>query len=136
MQVYLLLLHELRVRAVVDDVLAKDGGGEDGVDVLCADVLGLAVQNEVVARAADIDGSLLAQEDEGEDVAVLGAILLEESRGVHAVGDGAPHDGEPGEDQWGLIGVLEEELVRNVDEDGENNKGSGKSTDLRRHVQL
>jgi hypothetical protein len=68
---HLLLLHQFGVRAVVNDVLAEDRGGEDGVDLLGADVSDLAVQDELVALGADINGGLAAQQDEGEDIAVL-----------------------------------------------------------------
>jgi hypothetical protein len=68
---YLLLLHELRVRAVVDDILAEDGRGEHRVDVLGAHIADLAVEDEVVALGPDIDGGLLAEQDEGKAVAVL-----------------------------------------------------------------
>lgn len=46
---YLLLLHELRVWAVVHDILAEDGRAERSVDLLRIHVLDLAVQDEVVA---------------------------------------------------------------------------------------
>ena len=65
------MLHELAVWAVVDDVGAEDGGGELGVDFLGVDVLELAVQDEFVAVGADVDGGLLAEKDESEDVAKL-----------------------------------------------------------------
>jgi hypothetical protein len=65
------LLHELRVGAVVDDILAEDRRRQDGVDFLGANVADLAVQDEVVALGSDIDGRLLAEKDEGEAVAVL-----------------------------------------------------------------
>ena len=41
---YLLLLHELGVGAVVDDILAEDGGGERVVDLLSVDVLSLPLR--------------------------------------------------------------------------------------------
>lgn len=44
----LLLLHELRVRAVVYDVRPEDGSGEFAVDFLCIYVFELAVEDEVV----------------------------------------------------------------------------------------
>jgi hypothetical protein len=134
----LLLLHELRVGAVIDNIFAENGGCQDGVDVFGAHVADLAVQDEVVALGADVNGGLLSEQNEGEAVAVLrekealdeqwqalqtngGAhllsVLLEEAGRVHAVGDGAAHEGEPVEDERGLIGVLEERLVQNVEED-------------------
>jgi len=67
----LLLLHELRVGAIVDDVLAEDGRGQGGIDLLGAHIANLAVENELVAQRADTDGRLASEEDEGEDIAVL-----------------------------------------------------------------
>lgn len=72
----LLLLHELGVGAVVDDILSEDGGSEDGVNVLGADVLELAIENEVVSGGAHSNGGLLAEEDEGENVTKLEGIPL------------------------------------------------------------
>ena len=68
---YLLLLHELGVGAIVDDILAKDRSGEDGVDLLGADVLELSVENEVVSGRAKSNSGFLSEEDKGEDIAVL-----------------------------------------------------------------
>ncbi len=66
-----LLLHELGVGAVVDNILSEDGSGQDGIDLLGVDVAQFSVQDEVVALAADADGGLLAEKDEGEDIAML-----------------------------------------------------------------
>lgn len=41
----------------------------------------------------------------------LVAVFLEETRGVHAIGNSATDDREPVEDHGRLIGVLEEQLV-------------------------
>ena len=71
MRTNLLLFHELRVGAIVNDILAKDWGGENGVDILGAHVANLAVQDKVVALGSDVDGRLLAEQDEGEALAVL-----------------------------------------------------------------
>lgn len=68
---HLLLLHQLGVRAVVNHVPAEHGSSEDGVDLLGVDVLELAVQDKVVARGAEADRRLFAQENECEDVAIL-----------------------------------------------------------------
>jgi hypothetical protein len=128
----LLLLHELGIGAIVDNVLAKDGSGQNRVDVLGVDVLELSVQNKVVALSADVDGGLLAEQDKGVDVAVLFPVLLKEARGVHAIGDGAAHDGEPGKDHGRFIGVLEQQLLRDVPKDGEEEEGSRGDANLRR----
>ena len=71
MESYLLLLHELRVGTVVHNILAKDRSGEDGVDLLGADVLELSVENEVVSGRAKSNSGFLSEEDKGEDIAVL-----------------------------------------------------------------
>lgn len=42
------------------------------------------------------------------------AVLSKESRGIHAIGDSAADEGEPVENDWGLVGVLEEDLVHDV----------------------
>jgi hypothetical protein len=68
---HLLLLHELGVGAVVDNILAEDGSGENGVNLLSADVLELSVENKVVSGGAHSNGGFLAEEDKGEDIAEL-----------------------------------------------------------------
>lgn len=66
-----LLLHELGIWAIVDDVLAKDRSSQNAVDFLRIDVLLLSVQDKLVALGADVYGGLFAEEDEGENFAVL-----------------------------------------------------------------
>jgi hypothetical protein len=68
---HLLLLHELRVGAVVDDILAKDRCAERGVDLLGVDVLDLSVEDEIVAGGIEADSHLTTEEDEGKDIAIL-----------------------------------------------------------------
>lgn len=68
---YLLLLHEFGVGAVVDDIGTEDRGGDGTVDLLCVDILELAVENEFVAVDAEVNRRLLSKEDEGEDISVL-----------------------------------------------------------------
>lgn len=46
---YLLLLHELRVGAVVYDILSEHRRRKWRVDFLSADVLELAIEDEVIA---------------------------------------------------------------------------------------
>jgi hypothetical protein len=137
----LLLLHQLRVGAVVDDILAKDRCRELAVDLLGVDILDLAIEDEVVAGCVKAHGHFLTKEDKGEDIAVLHAsqrvlplatvkathLLLagkEELVGVDAVGDGAADDGDPVEDERRLIGVLEQQLVEDVEDDGEQEEGA------------
>lgn len=122
---YLLLLHELGVGAVVDDILAEHRGGERVVDLLSVDVLQLAIEDEVVALGAQADGGLLAEKNEGEDIAVLLTAGEEEGVGVHAVGDGVADPWQQVEDDRRLVGVAEEDLLEDVQEDGEGEQTAG-----------
>lgn len=83
-----LLLHKLGVGAVVDDVLAKDRTGQIVIDLLGIDVLLLSVQDKLVALGADVYGGLLAEEDEGENIAVLWAHPSQRGGRTHAMGGG------------------------------------------------
>jgi len=67
----LLLLHQLCIWAVIDDASAKDRHGEWLVDLLSVEVGDLAVKDEIIALDAEKDGRLFAEENEGEDIAVL-----------------------------------------------------------------
>jgi hypothetical protein len=58
---YLLLFHQLRIRAVVDNILAKDGGGKGTVDLLGVNMAELAIEDELVALCANIDCGFLAE---------------------------------------------------------------------------
>jgi len=69
--VYLLLLHQLGVGAVVDDISAEHGGRQDSVDLFGVDVLQLAVEDEVVSGGAHGNGRFLAEENKGKDITVL-----------------------------------------------------------------
>ena len=122
---YLLLLHELGVGAVVDDILAEDGGGERVVDLLSVDILQLAVEDKVVALGSQADGGLLAQQDKGEDIAVLFTAGEEEGIGVHAIGDGVADPWQEVEDKRGLVRVAEEDLLEDVQEDNEGGQTGG-----------
>ena len=68
---HLLLFHELRVGAVIDDVFAENWRGERGVDVFGTDIPQLAIEDEFVALRADIDSHFPPEHDEGEHIAVL-----------------------------------------------------------------
>jgi hypothetical protein len=137
---HLLLLHELGVGAIVDDILAEDGGGERAVDLLGVDVLDLSVEDEVVALGVEADSHLATEENESEHIAVLlpvsAFILLamrhvayllllgeEELVRVHAIGDCATNHREQVEDDRRLIGVLEQQLLQNVEDNREDEEG-------------
>lgn len=120
---YLLLLHELRVWAIVDDISSEDWGCEAGIDLLSVDILQLSVEDEFVALSTDVDSGLLAKQDESEDVAVLLPVLLKEAVRVHAISDGIANNWQPVEDERRLIWVLEEQLAQDVKDDGESDEG-------------
>ena len=60
----------------------------------------------------------------------LGAVLFEETGRVHAICDGAADEREPVEDQRRLVGVLEEDLAGDIEEDGEEEEDSEANADL------
>ena len=99
------------------------------VDLLGVDVLQLAIENEVIAFGAQADGSLLAQEDESENITVLLAAGKEEGVGVHAVGDGVADPWQEVEDERRLIRVAEEDLMEDVEEDDEGEQTAGGGQD-------
>jgi len=66
-----LLLDELRVGTVVDHIAAKDGCREGAVDLLRVEVRELAVEDKLVSVDAEVRRDLAAEEDKGEDVAIL-----------------------------------------------------------------
>lgn len=72
---------------------------------------------------ANIDGGLLAEKDESEDVAVLVSVLLKETIWVHAISDSVADDWKPVEDERRLIWVLEEQLAQDVENNGESDEG-------------
>lgn len=113
----LLLLHELRIRAVVHDVLAEDGRGQRRVDLLGVDILQLAIEDQIVALRTQTHRGLLAQQDEGKHIAVLLATGEEELVRVDAVGNGAADEREQVEDEWWLSRIADEELAEDVEKD-------------------
>lgn len=70
----LLLLHELRVGAVVDDVGAEDGGGQGAVYFFGIEIGVLSIEDEFVTIEAEVDGDVLSEELESEDVAILRSV--------------------------------------------------------------
>lgn len=68
---YLLLLHELGVGAVIDNIAAKDRGRQWRINLFGANVAQLAIHDELITLCAQVDGSLLAEKNESENVTVL-----------------------------------------------------------------
>lgn len=67
----LLLFHKLGVWAIINDIAAEYRCREGGVDFFSADISKFSVEDEVVSCCSDVDSSLLAEQDESEDITVL-----------------------------------------------------------------
>ena len=61
---------------------------------------------------------------------------MEETGRVHAIGDGAADEREPVEDHGGLVGVLEEDLLEDIERDDEDQKGGDRHANLRPEAEL
>ena len=59
-ELYLLLFHEFRVGAVVDNVGSEDRRCKLAVDFFGVDILQLSIEDELVAFNAEVDGCFLA----------------------------------------------------------------------------
>lgn len=68
---HLLLLHQLGVGAIIDDIGSKHRSGQGRVDLFGADITQLAVQDELVTLGTQVDSRLFAEENKGENVAIL-----------------------------------------------------------------
>lgn len=114
-----LLVHQLLIWAIVDHAIAKDGRRELPVDIFGVEVRMLAVEDEVVALCAEIDGVRRAQQDEGKAVAVLGPALGKELVRVHAILHRAAYPGEDVEDDGRAFAIREPELRYHILGDGD-----------------
>lgn len=65
------MLHQLAVWAVVDNIFSENRCSQGTIYLFSVDILGLAIQDKLVALGADVDGCLFAKEDESEDIAKL-----------------------------------------------------------------
>lgn len=61
----------------------------------------------------------------------LVAIFNEESGWVHAIGNSAANDGEQVEDDGRLVGVLEEQLLGDIHDDGQEKEAGEQDPYLR-----
>ena len=59
--IHLLLLHKLRVRAVIYHVFPKHWGGERAVDLLCIQVFVLSIEYEVITLHTQEHSRRIAQ---------------------------------------------------------------------------
>lgn len=69
--IHLLLLHKLRVRAVIYHVFPEHWSGERAVNFLRVQVFVLSVEYEVIALHPQAYSRLLSEEYERKDVAIL-----------------------------------------------------------------
>lgn len=79
---YLLLLHQFRVWAIVDNIGAEDGRRQGAIDFLCVDMALFAIENEFVSLCTNVDCCFPAEKNEGEDIAMLGDKLA--PRNLHS----------------------------------------------------
>lgn len=138
---HLLLLHKLRVWAVIHHVFTKNWGGERAVDFLRIQVFVLSIEYEVITLHPQAYSRLLPEEYEGKDVTILQlrSAWRGESMGrkhsiylfsatekelvrINSVGNGTSKERHPVENDRRLIGVLEYELVENVEYDSKRNE--------------
>jgi hypothetical protein len=68
---HLLLLHELRVRTVINDMAPKDRGRERRINLFRTNVPELPIQDEFIALGAKVYSGLLSEKDKGKDVPIL-----------------------------------------------------------------
>lgn len=68
---YLFLLHELGIGAIIYYMTSKDRCCKRRIHLFSANVSEFAIENEIVARGAQIDSCFLAKEDKSEDIAIL-----------------------------------------------------------------
>lgn len=139
--IHLLLLHELRIRAVIYHVFPEHWGGERAVNFLRVQVLVLSVEYEVIALHPQAYSRLLPKEYERENVAILqltsawrreskgrkhSIYLLsateKEFVGINSVRNGTSKERHPVKNDRRLIGVFEYELAENVEYDGKRNE--------------
>ena len=120
MQSYLLLLHQFRVGTIVDNISSKDRRCKHRIDLLGIDVLVFAVQDELIAISSQVDGRLLSQQNERETIAIFRLAVEEELVRIDTVGDGAADDREQVEHDRRLVLLLEEQLLQDVKDDGED----------------
>lgn len=154
MSANLLLLHEFRVGTVVDNIGSEDGGCELPVDFFGVDILQFSIENELVALDTKVNSCLLAEKDEGENIAVLeefvslrvlseleiwrigrciylGTRSEEELVWIHAICNCTPNKRNPVKDDRWLLFVVENELLDHIEDDGHQNESGSIICDTR-----
>ena len=124
LSVHLLLLHQLRIWAVIHDISPKHRCRERTIHLLRVDIPQLPVQDEIIALRSQAHRRLLAQQDEREDIAVLFSATEEELEWIDAIRDCVADEWHPVEDKRRFIGILRELLPYHVYENRECDKGA------------
>lgn len=139
--IHLLLLHKLRVRAVIYHIFPKHWGGERAVDFLRVQVFVLPVEYEVITLHPQAYSGLLPEKYERKDIAILQLTLAWRSKlmgrkhsiylfsttekelvRINSVGNGTSKERYPVENDRRLIGVFEYELVEDIEYDSKRNE--------------
>lgn len=68
---YPLLVHELMVRAVVDNISSKNRSGEMSVSLFGRDLRELAIEDKVISFGSQVHGHFPAKQDKGENIPIL-----------------------------------------------------------------
>ena len=69
--IYLLLLHEFGIGAVIHDITTKNRSCKRRIDFLSANISELAVKDKIITLGAQVNRGLLAKKNKSEDVAIL-----------------------------------------------------------------
>lgn len=146
---YLLLLNELRVRAVIHNIRSKDRRGQLAINLLSIDILQLSIENKLIAIRPQIYGSLLAQKNEREDITMLvstsgpelqihipiqSSTYLPSTRQkelirIHTITNRTPQDRKPMKYNRRFISAVEKQLVDDVQHDRDQHQSDAIARD-------
>lgn len=71
---YLLLFHQLRVGAIVNNMATKDRGCQWRIDLFGTNVAQFTIQDEFIALGAQVDRGFLSKKDESKNITVLSKV--------------------------------------------------------------
>lgn len=71
----LFLFHQFRIRAIINDIFAKDRSCERTVYFLRIKILVFAIQDELIAFDSQADSRLLPEQDKCKNITILDAAL-------------------------------------------------------------
>ena len=69
---YFLLLHQLRIGAIIDHATSENWSGENIIDLFRIDVLQFAIKNEIVTLLTEVNCSLSTKKYERKHIPILG----------------------------------------------------------------